>query len=140
MEITKENLEDIVEMTCSELASEISRSRIISQEDLKIKAKVFLSLAIKNNASKVSKELNSQREKLLTQMRIGQKDPKSRELEIGEVNSKIKKANRVREQAKVVSDKITYAKAIHQVIFERLGETELLQIMKKAQEIQNKSR
>lgn len=140
MEITKENLEDIVEMTCSELASEILSSKIISQEDLKIKTKVFLSLAIKKNASQVSKELNNQREKLLTQMRIGQKDPKSKELEIGEVNYKIKKANRVWEQAKVVSDKITYAKAIHQVILERLGETELLQIIKKAQEVQNKSR
>lgn len=47
MEITRKNIDSIVDATCNELVSEIANNKVISKEDLKTKAKVFFTIAIK---------------------------------------------------------------------------------------------
>lgn len=52
------------------------------------------------------------------------------------INSKIQDTTRVWAEAKDETDKMSYAKAIHQVILNRFGESELMEISKEADKIQ----
>lgn len=101
---------------------------------------MFLSLAIKQTASQIRTELKNQREKLLTQLSLGRRHPELIKIELSAINARISETTQTWAESKTTADKITYAKAIHSVIQERFGETELLQIIKKAEEIQNKTR